>query len=75
MNRALETPFLACDKTVIRQFREYLANQDKFDFCSELDLSQSDDEVNLSIFIYIQVRKYKYSDFEVNKFHMYETPM
>ena len=51
MNRALETPFLACDKTVIRQFREYLANQDKFDFCSELDLSQSDDEVNLSIFI------------------------
>ena len=47
MNRALETPFLACDKTVIRQFREYLANQDKFDFCSELDLSQSDDEVNL----------------------------
>ena len=39
--------FSACDKTVIRQFREYLANQDKFDFCSELDLSQSDDEVNL----------------------------
>ena len=47
MNCALKNPFLACDKTVIRQFREYLANQDKFDFCSELDLSQSDDEVNL----------------------------
>ena len=36
---------VACDKTVIRQFKEYLTNQNQFDFCSELDLSQSDDDI------------------------------
>ena len=42
---------------MIRQFREYLTNQNQFDFCSELDLSQSDDEIIDQLCQYMDIGK------------------
>ena len=38
--------FLVFDKNISRMFREYLTNQDETGIRSELDMKQSDDEVN-----------------------------